>query len=463
MIQGEGMQVEEIAYREDSARLFAQIAAEEGAAFLDSGMAPGPRRQRDVLLREPYAWIWEDADGVWRQARGAQAQRQGESLFAVLRAEMRKTRASTTVAGVDLPLLCGFLRYDAGVAAVLGRKPAGSQPLAVFAAYDQALVQDHRQQRAWILGSLAARKSWQERLTAPVPRPEFQLCAPGVLARWQYAEYAAAFAQVQEYLHAGDCYQINLAQSFHARWRGDPWPLHQRLRARSRAPFSGYFRHPWGTLLSVSPERLLRLHGGQLEARPIKGTRARLPDPQEDRRVAEELCTSGKDRAENLMIVDLLRNDLGRVAEVGSVQVPELFALESYDQVHHLVSSVRARLAPDYDAWDALAAAFPGGSITGAPKRRAMEIIAELEAEARGIYCGSFGYVTAAGDMDWNILIRSIELQQNGSLQYFGGGAIVIDSDCAAEYAESLSKVEMITETLAEFLPPSAACATVAR
>jgi para-aminobenzoate synthetase component 1 len=284
-----------------------------------------------------------------------------------------------------------------------------------------------------------------------------------VLARWQYAEYAAAFAQVQEYLHAGDCYQINLAQSFHARWRGDPWPLYQRLRARSRAPFSAVFRHPWGTLLSVSPERLLRLHGGQLEARPIKGTRARSPDPEEDRRVAKELCTSGKDRAENLMIVDLLRNDLGRVAQVGSVQVPELFALESYDQVHHLVSSVQARLAPGLDAWDALAAAFPGGSITGAPKRRAMEIIAELEAEARGIYCGSFGYVTAAGDMDWNILIRSIELQQNGSLRFFGGGAVVIDSDCAAEYAESLSKVGMIADTLAEFLPPSAACATVAR
>ncbi len=364
-----------------------------------------------------------------------------------------------------MPLLCGFLAYDWAAGGNGSRdNKEDDQPVAVFALYDQILLQDHQQRRAWIIASSAADDAWTTVLQRPLPDfPPFQLSPAGIRPHWSYADYAAAYARTQEYILAGDCYQINLAQGFSAGWQGDPWPLYQRLRRVSRAPFSAFFRHPWGTLLSVSPERLLRLAGGRLQARPIKGTRRRHPDPRRDRESAAELMASRKDRAENLMIVDLLRNDLGKVAASGSVQVPELFSLESYDQVHHLVSSIEADLAPGLDAWDALAAAFPGGSITGAPKHRAMEIIAELEAGPRGIYCGCFGYVTAGGEMDWNILIRSLELNSEGELRFFGGGAIVADSDCAAEYAESLDKVAMIRETLEAFLPQGATCATVAR
>lgn len=460
------MRLCEIEYREDSGELFARCAMEIGAVFLDSGTASGPHRRQDLLLRQPLTWIREDAGGVWRQDRGGKTQRQTGTLFSVLRRLVEKQAGGPELGnGVTVPLVCGLLAYDWAVGGNRSRdKNEDDQPVAVFALYDQALLQDHQQRRAWIISSPGAEDAWTAVLARPLPESlPFQLSPAGIRPHWSYAEYAAAYARAQEYILAGDCYQINLAQGFSASWEGDPWILYQRLRSVSRAPFSAFFRHPWGTLLSVSPERLLRLGGGRLQARPIKGTRPRHPDPRRDRERAEELLLSHKDRAENLMIVDLLRNDLGKVAALGSVQVPELFSLESYDQVHHLVSSIEADLAPGFDAWDALAAAFPGGSITGAPKRRAMEIIAELEAGARGIYCGSFGYVTAGGEMDWNILIRSLELDSKGGLRFFGGGAIVADSDCAAEYAESLDKVAMIRETLEAFLPQDATCATVAR
>ncbi|WP_248885467.1 aminodeoxychorismate synthase component I [Acidithiobacillus acidisediminis] len=454
------MQRREIGYVADSATLVARFAAETWTIFLDSGLAPSPRRQIDLLLRQPRMWIWEDAAGIWTQRPGATARQSSGSLFDCLRAALKQAQSGGQ--NEVFPLLSGFLSYDWGVRQELGRGMAAERPLAVFALYDHGLLQDHDQQRAWIHGDDAAQEDWLAALAHRPAHGIFTLREPGITPRWSYADYATAFARVQGYIRAGDCYQINLAQDFTGTWDGDPWTLYAQLRGKSRAPFSVFFRHPWGALLSVSPERLLRLQDGRLEARPIKGTRRRGSNPQEDRALTEELLRSEKDRAENLMIVDLLRNDLGKVARPGSVCVPELFGLESYDQVHHLVSSIEADLAPAWDAWDALAAAFPGGSITGAPKRRAMEIIEELEHGARGLYCGSFGYVTVDGAMDWNILIRSLELRDDGSLIFQGGGAVVADSDCAAEYAECLSKVAILRSTVEEFLPQTVGCARVA-
>ncbi|MEY2340522.1 aminodeoxychorismate synthase component I [Acidithiobacillus sp. IBUN Pt1247-S3] len=456
------MQRQEVAYHRDGAEIFARFAAEPGAVFLDSGLASGPQRHFDLLLRHPRLWVWEDGNGVWCQRPDGLPELQDQALFPILRRVLGESLPVSPGELPQFPLVCGYLSYEWGMRHKLGGKGESTQPLALFALYDQGLAQDHRQQRAWIIGDSPAQESWHAVLASPPSASSFILQEP-IANDWSYAEYAAAFAQVQEYIRAGDCYQINLTQTFTSSWLGDPWPLYARLRSVSRAPFSAFFRHPWGSLLSVSPERLLRLQDGQLEARPIKGTRARSEDPQQDRALAAELLASEKDQAENVMIVDLLRNDLGHVASTGSVRVPELFALESYDQVHHLVSSVVAELAPGFDAWDALGAAFPGGSITGAPKRRAMAIIAELEAHNRGLYCGSFGYVAAAGNMDWNILIRSLELDARGSLRFSGGGAVVADSDCASEYAESQEKVAMIRTVLEEFLPQGLGCARVTR
>ena len=201
-------------------------------------------------------------------------------------------------------------------------------------------------------------------------------------------------------------------------------------------------------MLSFSPERLLRVQKERLQARPIKGTRPRLEDLQKDQQMAQALLASAKDRAENVMIVDLLRNDLGRVAAIGSVQVPQLCALESYAHVHHLVSVVEAQLASGQDALSALGACFPGGSITGAPKRRAMEVIAELEAGARGVYCGSVGYLDQRGELDMNIAIRTMTAVQ-GELRFWAGGGIVADSDPDAEYQETLDKVAVFHRELA--------------
>ncbi|MFZ0156805.1 anthranilate synthase component I family protein, partial [Pseudomonas sp.] len=213
-------------------------------------------------------------------------------------------------------------------------------------------------------------------------------------------------------------------------------------------PYSGFQLLADGSaLLSFSPERFIRVSDGQVETRPIKGTRPRGNDATEDARNAAELLDSRKDRAENLMIVDLLRNDLGRTCETGSVKVPELFSLESYPNVHHLVSSVTGRLAVGKDALNLIADSFPGGSITGAPKIRAMQIIDELEPSRRALYCGSLLYVDVRGEMDSSIAIRSL-LVKDGQVCCWGGGAVVADSDWQAEYEESITKVKVLLDTL---------------
>ena len=240
---------------------------------------------------------------------------------------------------------------------------------------------------------------------------------------------------------------MNYAQRFQAPCAGDPWGAYQALRTACPTPFAGYLAVNSGAILSLSPERFIRVHGGQVETRPIKGTRPRGATPDQDRALAEELLASRKDRAENLMIVDLLRNDLGRSCRTGTVRVPELFALESYPNVHHLVSSVTGELAEGLDAFDLLAGSFPGGSITGAPKIRAMQIIDELEPTRRSIYCGSLLYLDCRGEMDSSICIRTL-LVRDGRASCWGGGGIVMDSDWQAEYQESLTKVRVLLETL---------------
>ncbi|WP_036232248.1 aminodeoxychorismate synthase component I [Marinobacterium litorale] len=260
--------------------------------------------------------------------------------------------------------------------------------------------------------------------------------------------YMAAFDQVQAYILAGDCYQINLTQRFSAPCEGDPFAAFRALRARATTPFSAYLESEEGALLSLSPERFLKVSAlGDVETRPIKGTRPRGSDSAEDRAQAEALAASEKDRAENLMIVDLLRNDLGKVCEPGSVRVPELFAIETYPNVHHLVSAVTGRLADNYTSLDLLKQCFPGGSITGAPKIRAMEIIDELEPHRRSIYCGSIGYISADGSMDTSICIRTL-LVRDGKIHCWAGGGVVADSEGEAEYQESFDKVDNLLNTL---------------
>ncbi len=259
--------------------------------------------------------------------------------------------------------------------------------------------------------------------------------------------YKGVFAELLEYINAGDCYQANLAQRFSATYQGDPWDLFRRLDGQMQAPYSAYLDVEGSQIVCLSPERFLTAHDGRVTTQPIKGTRPRGCNAKEDRRLADELIDSEKDRAENLMIVDLLRNDLGKCCTSGSVEVPSLFQLTSYANVHHLVSTVTGSLAPQQHALDLLKGCFPGGSITGAPKIRAMQIIDELEPQRRAIYSGSIGYIGFDGNMNTNIAIRTL-LCHNDQVHCWGGGGIVADSDWHLEYLESLDKIAMLLHSL---------------
>ena len=259
--------------------------------------------------------------------------------------------------------------------------------------------------------------------------------------------YGRAFRRIHQYIRDGDCYQVNLAQRFEAQAQGDPWLAYQALRVINPAPFSAYLSTPYAQILSSSPERFLRVQRGAVESKPIKGTRPRAGHARLDAELAEGLRVSEKDRAENVMIVDLLRNDLSKNCELGSINVPRLFDVESYATVHHLVSTVNGRLRADRDAVDLLRGCFPGGSITGAPKLRAMQIIDEVERNRRGVYCGAIGYIGFDGGMDTNIAIRTLTLS-HGTVRFWAGGGIVADSEVAAEYQESFDKARALLRLL---------------
>jgi para-aminobenzoate synthetase component 1 len=266
-------------------------------------------------------------------------------------------------------------------------------------------------------------------------------------SNFSHREYLKAVATAREYICAGDIFQVNLSQRFETSLNIPSYELYRRLRRINPAPFASYLNFDGVSVVGASPERFLKVRGDRVETRPIKGTRPRGKSPEEDRLLAEELLSSVKDKAENVMIVDLERNDIGRVCCCGTVQVTELAALETYPTVFHLTSTVEGKLRPDKDRIDLLKAAFPGGSITGAPKVRAMEIIDELEPTRRSVYTGAIGYLDFSGEMDLNIVIRTFLIK--GTKAYFQvGGGIVYDSEPETEYMETLDKARALIQAL---------------
>ncbi len=440
------MRVTPLPYQPDSARLFEAIAAEEWAVFLDSGRPWTTAGRWDILAARPYATL-VTRSGVTRieTRHGHRTSRRDPLLL--LREALAPAAIETLFPFAGGAI--GYFGYD--LARTLGLLPASAEspaamPDMAVGLYDWAMVVDHVERSTHLIGAgrdAATDRYWGE-WVARFSHPGPVAAGPWKVATTPHpvmspAAYRRAFARIQAYIHAGDCYQVNLTQRYMAQVSGDRWGLYGCLRRANPAPYSAYLNYPFGQVLSTSPERFLALRAGQVTSHPIKGTRARLAEAEADRRQAEALLASAKDRAENLMIVDLLRNDLGKVCHTGSVDVPALFQLESFAGVHHLVSTVSGRLAPGRDALDLLRACFPGGSITGAPKRRAMAIIDELEADRRGLYCGAIGYIGFTGDMDLNIVIRT--LVSSGDTLHFGvGGGIVADSRVEAEYQECLDK-----------------------
>ncbi len=443
--------------------VFQRLACEQHLLFLDSA-SPGPQSEYSYLLANPFQWLSLETGS--------------EDAFALLRDRLNRFRLTPLP---DLPPLqgglAGMFGYDLAHGIEKLPRPAFRDfrfPDLAVGLYDCVFSFDHRRNRAWLVATGFPadtpgdrRRRAHERLDEfrrlldrPIQKsvrptvaattlatPLHPTPIPGLSSNFREAEYLEMVRRGIEYVHAGDCFQVNLAQRLIRTPPADPIAIYEQSRTRNPAPFSAYFDLGDFVLASASPERFLRLQAGAVETRPIKGTRPRHPQRELDDVQLRELQASAKDRAENIMIVDLLRNDLGRVCQYGSIQVPVLCGVESYQYVHHLVSQVCGRLRPEKDALDLLKACFPGGSVTGAPKIRAMEIIAELERGQRGPYCGSLGWIGFDGAMDTSILIRTMVLGA-GWLQFHVGGGIVADSDPQREYQETWHKAEGLLRAL---------------
>jgi para-aminobenzoate synthetase component 1 len=471
--------VEELGPGLDAAAAFRRLAGLPRLLFLDSALTHPTLGRYSFLTADPYQWIWSRG---WRTVLGGSRARLAPAdPFTLLAEQLARCRAET-VAGLP-PFqggAAGLFGYD--LCHHLERLPRPRYdefevPDAAVGFYDWVIAFDHTQGRRWLISTgfpeteprlcrrraerrlLAVRDLLQGRGEAAVetggtnghpvtlspchPVPH----RPGLLSNFDRATYLAVVRRAVEYVHAGDCFQVNLAQRLLYPSTVPPVELYARLRECNPATFAGYLDLGGYAVASASPERFLKVEGGEVEARPIKGTRPRGTTPAADQARTRELLYSPKDRAENVMIVDLLRNDLGRVCRYGSVRVPAVCRLETYEYVHHLVSEVRGRLRDGLTPVDLLRATFPGGSVTGAPKVRAMEIIAELEPTARGPYCGSLGYLGFDGTMDTNILIRTFTAGR-GWVQFPVGGGIVADSVPEQEYEETWTKAEGLLRAL---------------
>lgn len=432
--------IKELPYARDSAGLLRQLATLEGLVFLDSGQGNGQHVHYDVISALPQMRAVQVGKTVsLHGAEGTEAF--SGDIFEAVDTALARLQSSLPLpqAMVDLPFKGGALGYF------------GYENMAEIGIYTWAIVIDHRQCRTLLFTLPSCPNSVQKLIRrhlsvkAPTLAP-FALEAP-FRSNFSTDTYHAAFDHVQDYIQAGDCYQVNLAQRFSTTYTGDPLAAYLRLRPQMQSPFAAFIRRSNGAVLSFSPERFIAVTQGEVLTQPIKGTRPRSDNAEKDLTLAQELQESEKDRAENLMIVDLLRNDLGTICTTGSIKVDKLFELQSFSNVHHLVSTISARLGETHTALDLLRNCFPGGSITGAPKRRAMEIIKELEPNGRAVYCGAIGYVSFDGNMDTNITIRTL-LCETSDIHCWGGGGLVADSVWDQEYQECYDKINNLINCL---------------
>lgn len=450
----------ELPYLVNSASYFEAIRDKPWPVFLDSNNSTQKNDSRyDIQTAAPFITLVTTGENTLINYPHKEPLLSKQDPFALLHTILDELNPKQYA---DLPFCGGALGY---FAYDLGRRieslpdhaiDAEHIPDMIVGIYDWAIVTDHQLQRCWLAsyGLNPETKNQWDQLVSLLTTSRHQITpekfhvTSTLRSNLSRAAYEQAFNKIQHYIHEGDCYQVNLAKRFEINAQGDPWFAYQLLRQQNPAPFSSFFETPHLTVLSSSPERLLKVDKQHVETKPIKGTRPRdLNDSVNDKLLADELQISLKDRAENLMIVDLLRNDLGRVCIPGSIKVPKPFVLESFATVHHLVSTITGTLADNHHALSLLRACFPGGSITGAPKLRAMEIIEELEPHRRGLYCGSIAYIGFDRKMDSNITIRTLMYSDN-RLRFWAGGGIVADSTVEAEYQELHDKVAAIFHLL---------------
>lgn len=459
--------IQEIPYQ-DPLAVFACFAQQDGAVFLDSAQLRENCGQYSFIAVDPFLTLLSKNGVIQLNDQWFRG-----DPFAVLAENLTKFHLLTIA---NLPPFqggaAGYFSYDLyqHLEKVHGQQLDDMHfPDLAIGFYDLVIAFDHLLQQAWIFSSgypiqektarvmqAKERISWlQARLNSIPVLPALStimLDRDAIETSFTAHDYQAAISRIIDYILAGDIFEANLTQRFKALLpdKLHSFDLYRRLRFLNPAPFAAYMQFANTVLASASPERFLKLTQGKVETRPIKGTRPRGKTKMEDIALADELINSAKDRAENVMIVDLMRNDLSRVCEYHSVNVPQLCGLESYATVHHLVSIITGQLQLGQQAVDLLRATFPGGSITGAPKIRAMEIIAELEPTYRGPYCGSIAYLGFNGDMDSSIVIRTFALKDN-QVTFQAGGAVVADSNPGAEYDEVLIKANALCKALTSY------------
>lgn len=437
-------------YRIDSQSYFEKIRHLGHAVYLDSGRPKCPWGRYDIISAAPIEVLELNAEDV-------DAFKQLDALYEKYRTDIAQNEEIPFQGGI-----IGHFAYDLGRS--LEQLPTlaadfSTLPDMRVGMYLWAIVTDHEKQTSTLIADarteLETLNSIEALLTADTDATD--QTSPFALARRFSANmdansYQEKLNQVDEYIHSGDCYQVNFAQRFDSQYKGDPWEAYKALREVAPTPYSAFLDSGTDQILSLSPEQFLESKMQRVTTKPIKGTRPRSSDPIKDAQLKQELSDSLKDRAENLMIVDLLRNDLSKVCTYNSVEVPKLFNIESYANVHHKVSTVTGTLDPKHSPISLIAECFPGGSITGAPKIRAMEIIEELEPHRRSIYCGSIGYISLCGRMDTSITIRTLLCQDNDIFCWAGGG-IVADSINEMEYEETFDKVNNLLHCLETTIP----------
>ncbi|MFC2067272.1 aminodeoxychorismate synthase component I [Chloroflexota bacterium] len=460
--------IEEMRTSLSAPQVFDAFSERPFSFFLDSGMDPGKLGRYSFMGSDPFLVLRSRGEEVTLIKDGVEEVRQGNPFDV---AGELLTVYSLDKGQAPVPFIggaVGYFSYD--LCHFIERLPSTAiddlnLPECYLAFYDTIIAFDHLEGRAYLvstgfpeLGEVKRKRRAEERLreaknqmlknTLPsIAEPSHVGKGMALKSNFSREEYLKAVATAREYICAGDIFQVNLSQRFEADLPVLPYELYRKLREINPAPFASYLGFDEVSAVGASPERFLKVQGDLVETRPIKGTRPRGKTPEKDKALAQELLSSVKDRAENVMIVDLERNDIGRVCRYGTVKVTELAVLETYPTVFHLTSTVQGRLSEGKSRIDLLKATFPGGSITGAPKVRAMEIIDELEPTRRSVYTGSIGYLSFNGDMDLNIVIRTI-LAKGGRAYFQVGGGIVYDSEPEAEYEETLDKAKALVQAL---------------
>ncbi|WP_049721771.1 aminodeoxychorismate synthase component I [Gilvimarinus polysaccharolyticus] len=450
-------QVIELLYQRDSVVYFMALKQLPYPIWLDSCQPMSQQGRYDIIAAEPNSRIITCGKTTVIEC-GNSTTESLEDPFVLLQQQLPSTCTNAVLDGEPLPFcggLLGYFGYD------LGRRLESLPSCATvdmtlpdmhFGFYPWAIVTDHQRQKSVLVAQpgvdtdrIVSLINARQELKSNLEKDGISFEISKFKGNSNKQHYFQKFDLIQKHILEGDCYQINFAQRFSALYRGDPLAGYLALRAQLPSPFAGYIPLDEGALLCISPERFIACADGKATTSPIKGTIARGETLEQDQHNRAILQSSAKDRAENLMIVDLLRNDLSKTCR--KVATPTLFELQSFANVHHLVSTVTGHVRPNTGALDVLRAAFPGGSITGAPKVRAMAIIDELEPYRRGPYCGSLGYISACGRMDTNIAIRTV-ICNKGQLHCYGGGGIVADSVAESEYQESITKVALLLRTL---------------